>query len=216
MLITPLKKYEPPTDPLVILYRDDTVLVADKPSGLLTVPGKDPDRADCLWTRIQAIYPETRLVHRLDMPTSGLVVFAMDKDSQRHLSRQFEQRRIGKRYQALAAGSMSDTEGYIDLPLICDWPNRPRQIVSFKHGKSAQTRYRVIERSADTSRVDLFPKTGRSHQLRVHLQALGHPIIGDPFYNRHPAPRMMLHAADLSFRHPGTQEDLSFSSPVPF
>ena len=198
-------EYNPPQDPLVILHEDAEVLLVDKPAGLLSVPGKGEHLADCLIARVQAVFPEALLVHRLDRDTSGVMIFAMTAHAQRHLGLQFEKRMTRKTYVARVWGVPEEKSGSIDLPLIVDWPNRPLQMVCHETGKPAQTDWKVIKTDGVTSRVRLFPKTGRSHQLRVHMLALGHPILGDPFYATGPArayPRLMLHSEELRFNHP--------------
>ncbi|SFN71439.1 tRNA pseudouridine32 synthase / 23S rRNA pseudouridine746 synthase [Formivibrio citricus] len=214
--------YSPPAHAgLEILYRDDVMLVLDKPSGLLSVPGKGEDKADCLASRVQAEYSDALVVHRLDMSTSGILVMARGIDAQRALSRSFELRETQKRYVALVSGCLRG-EGVVDLPLITDWPNRPRQMVDFERGKKALTRYRAQEYDPviDSTRVELEPVTGRSHQLRVHMLALGHPILGDDLYAdagaRDKAERLLLHASYLSIPHPVTAQPLVFSSAAPF
>ena len=218
--ITPtLTEYNPPTDPLVILHEDHEVLIVDKPAGLLSVPGKGEHLADCLITRVQAAYPMALLVHRLDRDTSGVMVFALTPHAQRHLGLQFEKRQTKKTYVARVWGEVAGDEGSIDLPLIVDWPNRPLQHVDHENGKPALTDWRVMKREDGTTRMRLTPHTGRSHQLRVHMLELGHPILGDPFYASGPAldfPRMMLHAETLRFRHPDGGVMQSFKSKVPF
>ena len=198
-------EYNPPQDPLVILHEDAEVLLVDKPAGLLSVPGKGEHLADCLIARVQSVFPEALLVHRLDRDTSGVMIFAMTAHAQRHLGLQFEKRMTRKTYVARVWGVPEEKTGSIDLPLIVDWPNRPLQMVCHETGKPAQTDWKVIKTDGETSRVRLFPKTGRSHQLRVHMLALGHPILGDPFYATGPArdyPRLMLHSEELRFNHP--------------
>lgn len=220
-----LASYSPPQDPyLDILYEDGDLLVLNKQSGLLSVPGKSADHADCLETRAQARYPDALLVHRLDMETSGVFVMARNKAAQRHLGLQFEKRRTSKIYVARVQGHLRQSAGTIDLPLICDWPNRPRQMVDHERGKQAITHWTLLtlEDSANgpASRVELRPHTGRSHQLRVHMQALGHPILGDPFYAPPPArdaaPRLQLHACSLALMHPSTKNMVTFEAPPPF
>ncbi|WP_126978994.1 pseudouridine synthase [Frigidibacter oleivorans] len=212
--------YDPPQDPLSILHRDAAVLVLDKPAGLLSVPGRGEDRADSLQARVLAEYPQALLVHRLDLDTSGVVVFALTPEAQKSLGQQFEYRQTKKSYLARLWGHLSPPEGRVDLPLIVDWPNRPRQHVNHETGKPAVTDWRVIRHEADgTTRVRLFPLTGRSHQLRVHMQAQGHPILGDPLYAEGPArdfPRLMLHAETLRFRNPATGRMESYGAPCPF
>ena len=214
----------PAQEPAVV-YADDTLLVVDKPSGLLAVPGRGADKQDCLSARMQAHYPDALVVHRLDMATSGLMVMARGADAQREMSKAFESRAVTKRYIAVVAGRLdvpSGDWGTIDLPIIVDWPNRPLRIVDFQLGKPSITRWRVLgyDDTGVNTRVELEPVTGRSHQLRVHLRELGHPILGDTLY----APpsvqalsgRMLLHAGSLAFSHPLTGEALTFVSPVPF
>ena len=163
-----LLNYTPPLEPyLSILYQDNDIVVLDKPNGLLSVPGKAKEHADSLQTRVQRVFPTATVVHRLDMATSGLMVMAMNKAAHRHLSRQFELRQTQKTYQALIFGSPASNSGEIDLPLICDWPNRPKQMVDMQLGKKALTRWQLIERGEHSCRVELSPVTGRSHQLRV-------------------------------------------------
>ncbi len=211
--------YTPPQDPLEILHHDHELLVVNKPSGLLSVPGKGEHLADCLISRIQAVFPEALLVHRLDRDTSGVMVFAMTAHAQRHLGLQFEKRQMKKTYVARVWGEMDQKEGTVDLPLIVDWPNRPKQHVNFETGKPAQTGWKVMRFEGGNTRVRLFPKTGRSHQLRVHMLEQGHPILGDPFYatgEALDAPRLMLHAESLRLRHPDGGRGMNFRSKIPF
>lgn len=211
--------YNPPQDPLVILHEDSHILVVDKPSGLLSVPGKGDHLADCLMTRIQAAFPDALLVHRLDRDTSGVMIFAMTAHAQRDLSMQFEKRVTKKTYVARVAGQVMEKEGVIDLPLIVDWPNRPLQKVCHETGKHAVTEWRCVKSSAEESRLRLFPKTGRSHQLRVHCLAMGHAILGDPFYAPETVtdyPRLMLHSEELRFNHPENGRGMKFRAPAPF
>ena len=211
--------YSPPDCPLDILHADHELLVVMKPPGLLSVPGKGAHLADCLLMRVQAVYPEALLVHRLDRDTSGVMVFALSAHAQRHLGLQFEKRQVRKTYVARVWGKLAEKTGTVDLPLIVDWPNRPRQMVDHENGRSAVTDWRVVRASEDESRVRLYPKTGRSHQLRVHMKAIGHPILGDPFYAEGPArdfDRLMLHAEKLRFRHPDGGAGVSFSAKAPF
>lgn len=208
--------------PTRIHFSDDAIVVAEKASGLLSVPGRGPDRQDCLSARVQAQFADALIVHRLDMETSGLMLFARGIESQRVLSRAFETREVGKRYVAVVAGLIDEDEGSIDLPLICDWPNRPRQMVDHELGKPSLTRYRVLSRDATmhTTRVSLMPVTGRSHQLRVHMAALRHPMLGDSLYAppgvQALSPRLLLHATELRFAHPVTGQALTFASEAPF
>ena len=211
--------YAPPDTPLEVIHADHQVLLAVKPAGLLSVPGKGAHLADCLLTRVQAAYPEALLVHRLDRDTSGVMVFALTPHAQRHLGLQFEKRQVKKTYVARVWGRVAEKTGTIDLPLIVDWPNRPRQMVDLENGRAALTEWRVLGANDAVSRLRLFPKTGRSHQLRVHCQAIGHPILGDPFYATGAArehPRLMLHSEQLRFRHPDGGKGMSFTAKPEF
>ncbi|WP_400084188.1 RluA family pseudouridine synthase [Yoonia sp. R78084] len=211
--------YAPPQDPLTILHDDHQVLLVDKPSGLLSVPGKGPHLADCLLTRVQAAFPMALLVHRLDRDTSGVMIFALTPHAQRHLGLQFEKRQTKKTYIARVWGEMAGKTGTVDLPLIVDWPNRPKQMVDHETGKQAVTDWRVVRAKDGETRVKLMPRTGRSHQLRVHMQALGHPILGDPFYATGEArdyPRLMLHSETLQFRHPDGGQGMRITAKCPF
>ncbi|MDP1526611.1 MAG: RluA family pseudouridine synthase [Rhodocyclaceae bacterium] len=199
-----------------LLHLDDALMVVDKPAGLLAVPGRGPDKQDCLSARVQQCYPDALVVHRLDRDTSGLICFARGAEHQRTLSRAFAERAVQKRYVACVVGRM-EGEGEIDLPLIADWPNRPKSKVDHVQGKPSQTRWRAAgyDAAADTTRVELEPITGRSHQLRVHLAALGHPIVGDPLYGQ-PAARLLLHATVLALPHPADGRQIEFASLPPF
>ena len=211
--------YDPPSGPLVLLHKDDQILVLDKPSGLLSVPGKREGRQDCLQSRLAAAFPDALLVHRLDCDTSGVMIFARNKAAQGFLGQEFEKRRARKCYVARVRGRIGQDRGRIDLPICADWPNRPRQHVDYTNGRSSQTEWEVIERQDSETMVRLFPLTGRSHQLRVHLLELGHPILGDPIYATGRAlahPRLMLHAESLTLHHPGTRELVSFTARSPF
>jgi tRNA pseudouridine32 synthase/23S rRNA pseudouridine746 synthase len=210
--------YNPPSDPLDIIHADHELIVVNKPSGLLSVPGKGEHLADCLIARVQEAFPTALLVHRLDRDTSGVMIFAATPHAQRHLGLQFEKRQTKKAYIARVLGRLEPKEGTVDLPLIVDWPNRPRQMVCHATGKSAQTDWKVLKATEEESRVRLFPKTGRSHQLRVHMLALGHPILGDPFYSDNPEahPRLMLHAEELRLRHPDGGKGMRFFAKAPF
>jgi len=211
----------PPTA-LPLIHADEALLVFDKPAGLLSVPGRGEARQDCAALRVQAQWPDALVVHRLDMATSGLLLFARGAAAQRALSLAFAQRTVAKRYLAIVAGLPKPAEGSIDLPLGADWPNRPRQQVDPVHGKPSLTRYRVLSHDASTgqSRVLLEPVTGRSHQLRVHLLAIGHPIIGDALYAPPPeaaaSARLLLHASSLRLASPLDGASLQFDSPAPF
>jgi tRNA pseudouridine32 synthase/23S rRNA pseudouridine746 synthase len=202
----------------IFLHVDDALIVAEKPAGLLSVPGRGEDKQDCLSARVQRRYPDALIVHRLDMDTSGILCFARTAEAQRRLNRSFEERRVGKRYCARVIGWL-EGEGEIDLPLSVDWLNRPKSKVDIEHGKPSRTRWRAAgyDAASDTTRVELAPVTGRSHQLRVHLAALGFPILGDPLYAPpQPAPRMCLHAMALSLFHPADGRPVTFASPPPF
>jgi len=198
--------------PLDVVFADDAIVVLHKPSGLLTVPGRGPDKTDCLSKRVQARYPDALIVHRLDRDTSGLVVMARGLPAQRVLNLAFEQRRVDKRYTAVVTGLLAmDGEWHeIDLPMLVDWPNRPKRTINFEAGQSALTRWRcmAVDAQANTSRVELEPVTGRTHQLRVHMQAIGHPMLGDTLYAppevQAQADRLLLHSGLLSFPHPVT------------
>lgn len=211
--------YDPPDTPLDILHEDTAIIVVNKPAGLLTVPGKLENRQDCLVSRLQAARWDALTVHRLDCDTSGVIIFARTKQAQGFLGQEFEHRRAQKTYIARLAGRLDADEGTVDLPLGSDWDYRPRQKVDPVHGRPAVTDWQVIDRSATETRVRLTPHTGRSHQLRVHMLSIGHPILGDQIY----APetlahhsRLMLHAETLSLHHPTTGERVTFTAPVPF
>lgn len=209
----------------VVLYVDDHMLVVDKPAGLLSVPGRGDDKQDCLSARVQRRYADALIVHRLDMATSGLMVFARSLDAQRSLNEAFAQRAVTKRYIAVVDGHLAQPHGsweVIDLPIIVDWPNRPRRIVDHQSGKPSMTRWRAISHSADlaSTRVELEPVTGRSHQLRVHLAAVGHAILGDALYAsariQAAADRLLLHACSLELSHPVKGQTMNFTSTAHF
>ncbi|KMK18757.1 23S rRNA pseudouridylate synthase [Pluralibacter gergoviae] len=214
--------YHPPQDPwLVVLYQDEHIVVVNKPSGLLSVPGRQEEHRDSIMTRIQRDYPAAESVHRLDMATSGVIAVALTKAAERELKRQFREREPKKQYLARVWGHPAQEKGLVDLPLICDWPNRPKQKVCVETGKPAQTEYEVLEYAPDnTARVLLKPITGRSHQLRVHMLALGHPILGDRFYATPEAlamaPRLLLHAQTLTITHPAFGNSMTFRAPADF
>ncbi|MDC1411999.1 RluA family pseudouridine synthase [Amylibacter sp.] len=212
--------YEPPKTPLDILYIDEDVLVVNKPSGLLTVPGKELKHHDSLELRVKIEYPNSFLVHRLDMDTSGVIIFALSKSTQRSLNLQFEKRIVKKLYEARVFGNIKEDNGFIDLPLIVDWPNRPLQKIDAKEGKSALTHWQVLDREGDVTRVALMPETGRTHQLRVHMMSLGHTILGDRFYGNvaeiNLANELQLHAKDLMIIHPKSGKKITFKAPLPF
>ncbi len=212
--------YDPPKSPLEFVHVDDHLLVVNKPSGLLSVPGKGRALRDCLLARVQKENPAALLVHRLDRDTSGITVFALTPHAQRHLGRQFEHRVVEKTYVARVRGRMPASDGMIELPIIADWPNRPLQKVCFETGRPALTAWQVEHLEDDATRVLLYPKTGRSHQLRLHMQAIGHPVLGDPLYGEPnlsgSAGMLQLHASSLRFRHPDGGAWIAFSSPPPF
>ncbi|NBZ89549.1 RluA family pseudouridine synthase [Stagnihabitans tardus] len=210
--------YDPPIDPPVILYQDAAILVVDKQAGLLSVPGKLEGREDCLERRLRLAYPGTLLVHRLDCDTSGVMIFARNKAAQGFLGQEFEKRRAKKSYVARVYGELRPDAGQVDAALCADWPNRPRQMIDPVNGRPAVTDWQVIGREEGATRVRLHPLTGRSHQLRVHMLSLGHPIIGDPIYaeDMPEAPRLMLHAETLGLHHPASGEWVEFAAPVPF
>jgi tRNA pseudouridine32 synthase/23S rRNA pseudouridine746 synthase len=210
--------YDPPDTPLQFVHEDAQILVMDKPAGLLTVPGKLEGRQDSLITRLQAARWDALTVHRLDCDTSGVIIFARTKQAQGFLGQEFEQRRAQKTYIARLHGHLAEDAGTIDLPIGSDWDYRPRQKVR-PDGKPALTDWQVIDRTPDETRVRLTPHTGRSHQLRVHMLALGHPIVGDQIYAPDRSaqyPRLMLHAEALSLHHPASSQRVSFSAPPPF
>lgn len=203
-----------------VVHVDAHWVIVDKPAGLPSVPGRAVELHDCAASRVQARFTDALVVHRLDMATSGLLVFARGADAQRKLSRAFAERRVHKRYVAVVHGVIGDAAGSIDLPLIVDWPNRPRQIVDAERGKPSLTYWQVLARSAERTMLALEPVTGRSHQLRVHCAAIGHPIIGDDLYAPagvvSAAPRLLLHAQALTLSHPANGEASHFESDLPF
>lgn len=205
-----------------MVWCDDRLIVVDKPAGVLSVPGRGEGKQDCMSARVQREFADALVVHRLDMATSGLFLMARGVEAQRTLSIAFAGREVRKLYVALVAGRMPASEGEIDLPLIADWPNRPRQKVDHETGKPSRTPWRVTayDEATDTTRVELEPVTGRSHQLRVHLMSIGHPILGDALYApravQDRAPRLMLHATQLEFAHPSSGKTLLLRSDAPF
>ena len=216
-----LVDYYPPLDPyLTVLHVDDDILVLDKPSGLLSVPGKDPSLWDCLEYRARKQWPTAGMCHRLDKDTSGVLVMALNKRAHGRIGSQFEHRKTTKAYIARVAGIMEQDTGLVDLPLATDWENKPRQRVDHENGRPSQTEWTVLEREADATRVRLHPLTGRTHQLRVHMKAIGHVILGDVFYADSAAlaaaDRLQLHAAELGFTPPTTGEFQVFVAPTPF
>ncbi|MDD3327935.1 MAG: pseudouridine synthase [Zoogloea sp.] len=218
----PAPPYQPPPGMPAIIHLDDSLIVLDKPAGLLSVLGRGPAHADSLASRVQMEFADARIVHRLDMATSGLLIMARGLEMERRLSIAFQQRQVEKRYIAVVAGRPGPDEGEIALPLITDWPNRPRQKVDFEAGKPSLTHYTLLSHDAgrDRSRVGLRPHTGRSHQLRVHMMAIGHPILGDELYgdadSRRAAERLLLHATELTLPHPLTGALLHLLSEPPF
>ena len=222
-MLNPMPKtfdYRPPTEPwLTVLHADDDIVVLDNPSGLLTVPGKDPQLADSLEARVREKWPTATVVHRLDKDTSGILLMALHKKALGFLGSQFEHRKTTKSYVARVWGVMEEDSGLVDLPLATDWENKPRQRVDHERGRASKTEWQVIEREANATRLRLNPLTGRTHQLRVHMMSLGHPILGDEFYATGEAlaaaDRLQLHAEELGFTHPdGTP--MKFTSPAPF
>jgi tRNA pseudouridine32 synthase/23S rRNA pseudouridine746 synthase len=207
---------------VVPLFEDDALLVFDKPAGLLAVPGRGEDKQDCLWLRVRQRWPQALVVHRLDMATSGLMLFARNADAQHRLSRAFASRQVGKHYVAIVAGRMPASAGRIELPLAADWPRRPLQKVDMLAGKPSTTDWRLIgfDATRQCSRVHLQPLTGRTHQLRLHLAAIGHPILGDALYAPpavfERAQRLLLHANQLSFDHPLSGTRLRLGCEAPF
>jgi tRNA pseudouridine32 synthase/23S rRNA pseudouridine746 synthase len=227
-LTEPLATFAISTTEVTVFCQDDAFLVVHKPAGLLSVPGRGPDKQDCLSARVQRDFPDALVVHRLDMATSGLMLMARSLVAQRTLNHAFSERQVDKTYVAVVAGHLASPAGewgVIDLPIAVDWPRRPLRTIESLHGKPSVTRWRVLQHLDDPSgypltRVELEPVTGRSHQLRVHLQALGHPILGDALYAsaaiQAQAPRLLLHASTLRLAHPRTGEFLSFSCPPAF
>ncbi|OZB14532.1 MAG: RNA pseudouridine synthase [Hyphomonas sp. 34-62-18] len=215
-----MSAYAPAPAPVSYIYRDDHLILIDKPSGLLSVPGRGEDKADCAIARVQAEFPDALTVHRLDMATSGLLLMARSKDMQRALSGLFERGEVEKAYLADVWGTPAPASGEINFPLITDWPNRPLQKVDHEIGKPSRTQYETLSIQNRNARLKLTPLTGRSHQLRVHLAAIGHPILGDEFYAAGEAlaarPRLALHATRLAFTHPSTGIRMEFEAPCPF
>jgi tRNA pseudouridine32 synthase/23S rRNA pseudouridine746 synthase len=201
-----------------IIYRDDHIIAVNKPQALLSVPGLGPDKKDCMISRLEKLVPEAKVVHRLDCYTSGIMLFAIGIEMQRALSRIFHDREIEKQYVAVVRDWFDEEQGVIKFPMRCDIDDRPRQIVDYEHGKAATTFWQVLRRDHDSVRLLLKPETGRTHQLRVHCSAMGHPIIGDGLYgdDRVPQPRMLLHADKLSFSHPVTAEKMHLSAACEF
>ncbi|WP_286233607.1 bifunctional tRNA pseudouridine(32) synthase/23S rRNA pseudouridine(746) synthase RluA [Thalassotalea sediminis] len=221
MSANPAFVYSPPQTPyLEILYQDNDIVVVNKPSGLLSVPGRLPEHQDCLQNRVQRVFPTATVVHRLDMATSGVMLMALNKRAHVDISRQFEKRQTEKSYFARVFGQVEQKQGSVEQPLICDWPNRPKQKIDHDNGKKALTYYQVISTDQHSSLVKLTPITGRSHQLRVHMLHIGHPILGDRLYANAKAlamsKRLMLHAYALTFHHPVSQQKIEITAPCPF
>ena len=216
----PLIYHPPETDPLPVLFVDDALLVVDKPAGLLSVPGRLDQHKDSMILRLQDVYPDALTVHRLDMDTSGLLVYARGAANHRALSKAFEVRKVLKTYEALVWGAPEASKGKIELPLMRDWPNRPKQKVDMLDGKPSETLWELISQDDGHARVRLTPVTGRTHQLRVHMAAIGHGILGDCFYGSDESmaarDRLCLHARRLTFAHPGTGDMMEFASSPPF
>ncbi len=213
--------YNPPTTPwLDIMYQDNDIVVINKPSGLLSVPGRELHHRDSATLRLMSVLPTAVVVHRLDMDTSGIMLFALTKAAQSHISRQFQQRTTSKTYLARVLGCPCEPCGSVDLPLICDWPNRPLQKVCYTDGKPSLTHWQVLSSDKTSSLIELTPITGRSHQLRVHMQQIDHPILGDRFYGKPlavtMADRLQLHAHQLEIIHPGTEQAIKFVADCPF
>lgn len=214
----------PPVAPLPVLYEDEALLALNKPAGLLSVPGRLEAHRDSLYTRVLVEHPHAMVVHRLDLATSGVIVIAKNLEANRALSRQFQQRRVEKTYLAVIEGTPAQNEGCVDLPLICDWPNRPRQMVDHAIGKPSQTKWTALSSQSvsdrEGTRVELRPITGRSHQLRVHMAQMGHPIFGDRLYataeGAGASERLLLHAWMLTLHHPLDDRPLRFEAPYPF
>ena len=213
--------YSPPQEDLVIVYEDDDLVAIEKPAGLLSVPGRLPEHQDSAYLRVLAQFPQAKITHRLDMATSGILMFAKHRDAEVAVSKMFQARTVEKHYIALVQGQL-DAEGCVEVPLITDWENRPRQIVHFELGKPAKTLYQALsyDTETDITRVLLTPITGRSHQLRVHMQYIGHPITGDKLYHpeptRSPLKRMALHASFLAFQQPLSGQSVAIHGRVPF
>lgn len=203
-----------------IIYSDDDIVVVNKPSGLLSVPGRGEDKYECLGYHLEPIFGELKIVHRLDMDTSGIMVLARNSDAHRHLSRQFQDRQTEKRYHAVCTGMPSLKSGKIQLPMRCDWENRPLQMIDCVHGKHASTLWQLKQQHTDRCLIELTPITGRSHQLRLHMKMLGHPILGDNLYadpaSLKKSSRLMLHASELNITHPTREEQQTFYCPAEF
>jgi tRNA pseudouridine32 synthase/23S rRNA pseudouridine746 synthase len=213
-------KYDYTPHGVPVIYRDESIVVLNKPTGLLSVPGIGFEKRDCVAVRVASAVEGARIVHRLDRDTSGVMIMANDKTTHRELSRQFQDRKVEKTYEAVVFGVVEEAAGSIDLPIRKDMENPPRQCVDHEQGKPSLTNWKVIERMEDRTRLALYPKTGRSHQLRLHLLKIGHPILGDDLYatieQQAMADRLLLHAVSLSVVHPATLKSMTFESPAPF
>ena len=205
---------------LSIIHCDHDIIVVDKQAGVLSVPGRGPEKLDSISHRLSLEFDEIHIVHRLDMATSGIIIFARNKDSLRSLQQQFQHRQTKKTYQAIVAGSLTPNSGVINLPMRCDWPNRPKQMVCYEFGKKSLTRWQVIERIGDNTRIALMPVTGRAHHLRIHCNAICHLSLGDPVYGNDASQKaskhLCLHAQTLTVKHPRSGLEMTFSSPIPF
>ena len=214
-------EYDPPTDPWInIVHEEADFVIVDKPSGLLSVPGKDPALSDSLQRRAEGYWPTAGIVHRIDKDTSGVMVLALNKRAHAKIAMQFEKRTARKSYVARLWGTLEADEGTVDLPIAVDWENKPRQRIDFARGREARTRWQVMSREGGVTRVRLYPLTGRTHQLRLHMMTLGHPVLGDQFYATGDAfaaaDRLQLHAEELTFAHPVNDEPVHFVIPAPF
>ena len=213
--------YDPPTEPwLDTLYKDKDMIVFNKPAGILSVPGRDVERHDSMYSRLLEKYPNSHTVHRLDLATSGVIIFALRKDAERELKRQFQERETQKTYYARVWGCVKELQGQIEIPLAKDVDNPPKHKVDYEKGKACKTTYEVVSYGKQTTLVKLMPLTGRTHQLRLHMRAIGHPILGDDFYADPIAlslsPRLLLHASEILIRHPYTKKMQTFKTEVPF
>jgi len=213
--------YDPPTEPwLDKLYQDKDMIVFNKPAGILSVPGRDIERHDSMYSRLLALHPNSFTVHRLDLATSGVIIFALRKDAEKALKRQFQERETQKTYYARVLGHVKASQGVIDVPLAKDSDNPPKHKVDHENGKACKTFYEVVSYGEQTTLVKLMPVTGRTHQLRLHMRAIGHPILGDDFYADPVAlslsPRLLLHASEVSILHPYTKKMMTFTTQVPF
>ncbi len=219
----PALTYNPPPHiALNILYHDDDLIALSKPDGLLSVPGRGESKQDCMLSRLQIEYPQALVVHRLDMATSGIILFALNKKTQKQLGHLFEKKQMSKKYSAVVHGILKEKTGIINQPLMTDWNNRPKQKIDYKNGKPSQTRFTLIStnNNDNNSRVKLQPITGRSHQLRVHMSSLGHAILGDELYgtkqSRQASHRLLLHAEKLEFKHPCSNKNIVIFSSCEF